>query len=68
MESIKPFYKILNELCEEKGIKQREISYGWIRELRKEDKAHYIMRYQFDLNSAIELKSSPKVFYRPHEL
>ena len=53
MESIKPFYKMLNELCEEKGIKQREISYGWIRELRKEDKAHYIMRYQFDLNSEI---------------
>lgn len=24
--------------------------------------------WQFDLNSAIELKSSPKVFYRPHEL
>ena len=24
--------------------------------------------WQFDLNSAIELKSSPKVFYRPYEL
>ena len=24
--------------------------------------------WQFDLNSAIELKSSPKVFYRAHEL
>lgn len=53
MESIKPFYRMLNEICEEKQIKQKEISYGWIRELRKDDKAHYIMRYQFDLNSEI---------------
>ena len=53
MESIKPFYKMLNEICEEKRIEQKEISYGWIRELRKNGKAHYIMRYQFDLNSEI---------------
>ena len=53
MESIKPFYKMLNEICEEKQIEQKEISYGWIRELKKDNKAHYIMRYQFDLNSEI---------------
>ena len=53
MESIKPFYKILNEICKEKQIEQKEISYGWIRELRKGEEAHYIMRYQFDLNSEI---------------
>lgn len=53
MELIKPFYKILNEICKEKQIEQKEISYGWIRELRKGEEAHYIMRYQFDLNSEI---------------
>lgn len=53
MESLKPFYKILAEICKEKGIKEREISYGWIRELSKDGDNHYIMRYQFDLNSEI---------------
>lgn len=53
MEEIKPFYKILDEICKEKNIKQKLLSYGWIRELKKGDKIHYLMRYQFDLNSAI---------------
>ncbi len=53
MEQTKAFFKILDELCEEKSIKQKYLSYGWIRELRKEGKSHYVMRYQFDLNSAI---------------
>ena len=30
MESIKPFYKMLNEICEEKQIEQKEISYGFL--------------------------------------
>lgn len=53
MEEVKPFYKILDEICKEKNIKQNLLSYGWIRELSKENKKHYIMRYQFDLNSEI---------------
>lgn len=53
MENVKPFYKILDEICKEKNINQKLLSYGWIRELNKENKKHYIMRYQFDLNSAI---------------
>ena len=53
MEEIKPFYRILDEICKEKNIEQTLLSYGWIRELKKEDRRHYIMRYQFDLNSAI---------------
>lgn len=56
MEEQKPFYKIINEICEEKNIKQNLLSYGWIRELKKENKSHYIIRYQFDLNSAISYK------------
>ena len=51
MDELKIFYKILNEICQEKDIKQNLLSYGWIRELKKEDKIHYIIRYQMDLNS-----------------
>ena len=56
MEKQKPIFKIIDELCEEKNIKQKMLSFGWIRELEKEDKIHHIIRYQFDLNSAISYK------------
>ena len=50
---VKPFFKIMDELCKEKNIIQKEISYGWITCLKKEEKEKYIIGYQFDLNSAI---------------
>lgn len=53
MDSVKPFFKIMDELCEEKNIKQEIISYGWITQLKKENVSKYIIGYQFDLNSAI---------------
>ena len=53
MEQIKPFYKIMDELCAEKNIAQKIISYGWITELKKDNISKYIIGYQFDLNSAI---------------
>lgn len=53
MDSVKPFFKIMDEICEEKNIKQEIISYGWITELKKENVSKYIIGYQFDLNSAI---------------
>ena len=53
MEQIKPFYKIMDELCSEKNIVQKIISYGWITELKKNNISKYIIGYQFDLNSAI---------------
>ncbi len=53
MEQIKPFYKIMDELCVEKNIAQKIISYGWITELKKNNISKYIIGYQFDLNSAI---------------
>lgn len=52
MESSKPFFKIVDEICDEENIEQKMISYNWIRELKKENKKHYIMSYQFDLNTA----------------
>ncbi len=53
MSSEKPFFKIMDEICEEKKIKQEIISYGWITKLQKENISKYIIGYQFDLNSAI---------------
>ena len=53
MNSEKPFFKIMDEICEEKNIKQNIISYGWITKLQKEEVSKYIIGYQFDLNSAI---------------
>lgn len=52
MEQSKPFFKIVDEICEEENIEQKMISYNWIRELRKNNKTHYIMSYQLDLNTA----------------
>lgn len=56
MEESIPFYKILNEICEEKNITQKILSYGWIRELEKENEKHNVIRYQFDLNNATSYK------------
>lgn len=52
MNSQKPFYKMLDEICKEKNIEQKMLSYGWIRQLKKDGKTYHIMRYQFDLNTA----------------
>ena len=52
MDELKTFYKILDEICNEKNISQKLLSYGWIRELKKENKIHHMMGYQFDLNSS----------------
>ena len=48
----KPFYKMIDEICKEKNINQQLLSYGWIRELKKNNKIRNIIGYQFDLNPA----------------
>lgn len=62
MEQTKAFFKIVDELCKEKGIEQKYLSYGWIRELKKGEKSHYVMRYQFDLNSTISFNIASDKF------
>lgn len=62
MEQTKAFFKIIDELCQEKEITQKYLSYGWIRELKKDGKSHYVMRYQFDLNSAISFNIASDKF------
>ena len=53
MNDNKPFFKMLDEICEERGITQEKISFGWIRKLTKNNESHMIIRYEFDLNSAV---------------
>ena len=53
MENQKPFFKIIDEICEEKNIKQTKFSYGWIRRLTKNGISHDIIRNQLGLNTAV---------------
>ena len=41
---------IIDEICKEKRIDVTLLSYGWIRELKKEGKIRHIVRNNFDLN------------------
>lgn len=52
MDYNKPFFKMLDEICEEENIKQKMISYNWVRELKKGEQIHHVMRYHLDLNTA----------------
>ncbi len=51
----KPFYKIINELCEEMDIQVQEYSYGYFRQLKKDGKIRNLMMHKLDLNSMIAL-------------
>ena len=44
--------KIIDEICEEKGIEEKFLSFGWIRELKANGKTVHIVRNNFDLNPA----------------
>ena len=41
---------MIDKICEEKGIEERFLSFGWIRELKKDGKIRHIVRNNFDLN------------------
>lgn len=43
---------IIDEICKEKGIGEKFLSFGWIRELKKDGKIVHIVRNNFDLNPA----------------
>lgn len=47
-----PFFKMIDEICKEENIEQKMISYDWIRQLKKGNQVHHVMRYQLDLNTA----------------
>lgn len=44
--------KLIDEICKEEGIEVNHLSFGWIRELKKNDKIRHIVRNTFDLNTA----------------
>ena len=44
--------RIIDEICKERGIKEKFLSFGWIRELEKDGKVVHIVRNNFDLNPA----------------
>ena len=52
MIKTKPFFRIINELCEELNIKQTWLSYEWIDKLEKDGKTHFIIGNHLDINSA----------------
>lgn len=44
--------KLIDEICKEKGIEVNHLSFGWIRELKKNGKIRHIVRNTLDLNPA----------------
>lgn len=44
--------KLIDEICEEQGIEETFLSFGWIRELKKDGKIVHIVGNAFDLNPA----------------
>ena len=46
------FYKLIKEICKDKGILMRDASFGWVTELSKEKKVRHIVGESLELNSA----------------
>lgn len=44
--------KVIDEICKDLGIEEKKLSFGWIRELKKDGKTCHIVRNTFDLNPA----------------
>ncbi len=51
MDKEKPFFKVIEELCDEMDIEISEYSFGLIKQLKKGDKIRNLVRYKLDLNS-----------------
>ncbi len=47
-----PFYSVLDDICKEKNIQSKILSFDWIIELKKEGRVHHIINSEFDLNTA----------------
>lgn len=51
MDQTKPFFRAINELCEEMNIEISEYSFGLIKQLKRDGKIRSLVRYKLDLNS-----------------
>lgn len=49
----KPFYKIINELCEEMNISITDYSFEYFKQLKKDGKMRNMMMHKLDLNSIV---------------
>lgn len=47
------FNNLVEEICNQKGILLKRMSYGYILNLQKYSKNHYIIGYRFDLNTQV---------------
>lgn len=47
------FNHLIKEICNEKSILVKEMSYGYILNLKKDNIEHYIIGYKFDINSQV---------------
>ena len=45
------FHEIIREICKEKGISFKKLSYDWILELERDNKIRHIAGNRFDINS-----------------
>ena len=56
------FYKIIEKICKEKGILMRDASFGYVTELRKDDKVKHIVGESLELNTASSYKIASDKF------
>lgn len=47
-----PFYTVLDDICKEKNIDSKILSFNWIIELKRGNEVHHIINSEFDLNTA----------------
>lgn len=62
MKKDSKFYKLINEICKEKGISMRDASFGYITELNKNGKVRHIVGESLELNSASSFKIASDKF------
>lgn len=55
-QSDKPFYRILNELCEELNINVENHSFGWVKIFHKDEKKAMLVSGRLNLNSSTSVE------------
>ena len=59
--------KMIDEICQEKGIEKTDISYGWIAILKKGEIERKLINYNFYLNSKVSIELA-KDKYSTHQI
>ena len=61
------FNNLIKEICKDQNIEVEEMSYGYMLNLKKDNKEHYIIGYKFELNNQVAA-SIAKDKYATYEL